>query len=98
MLGARRKERLDDLVAEIEQAGGSAIAVSCDVSKRADLQNLVDSALQRFGKVDVFVNNAGTMPLSPMSELRVDEWEQTIDVNVKGVLYGIAAALPVIKN
>lgn len=98
VLGARRKDRLDSLVAEIEQQGGKAIAVACDVVKRDELVALVQAGVNAFGKVDVLVNNAGTMPLSPMSELRVDEWEQTIDVNIKGVLYGIAAALPVFEK
>ncbi|MDE1161372.1 MAG: SDR family oxidoreductase [Acidobacteriaceae bacterium] len=98
VLGARRKDRLDDVVSEIEAAGGKALAVACDVLKRADLVALVEAAVTAFGKVDVIVNNAGIMPLSPMSELRVEEWEQTIDVNIKGVLYGIAAALPVFEK
>ena len=94
VLGARRKDRLDALVQEIEQAGGKAVAVACDVVKRADVTALIQAGVKAFGRVDVMVNNAGIMPLSPMTELRVEEWEQTIDVNVKGVLYGIAAALP----
>ncbi|MEK6399195.1 MAG: SDR family oxidoreductase, partial [Terriglobus sp.] len=98
VLGARRKDRLDSLVHEIEQQGGKAIAVTCDVLKRDDLVALVQAGVNAFGKVDVIVNNAGIMPLSPMNALRVDEWEQTIDVNIKGVLYGIAAALPVFEK
>lgn len=98
VLGARRKDRLDALVAEFKSAGGKAVAVACDVTKRADLQALVQAGVEAFGKVDVLINNAGVMPLSPMSELRVDEWDQTIDINIKGVLYGIAAALPVFEK
>ena len=98
VLGARRKDRLDALVAEITSAGGKAVAVACDVTKRADLEALVQAGMQAFGTVDVLINNAGVMPLSPMSELRVDEWDQTIDINIKGVLYGIAAALPVFEK
>ncbi len=98
VLGARRKERLEALVREIEQAGGKALAVACDVVKRDDMAALVQAGVSTFGKVDVLINNAGIMPLSPMSELRVEEWEQTLDVNVKGVLYGIAAALPVFEK
>ncbi len=98
VLGARRRDRLDALVSEIEQAGGSAVAATCDVTRREDLQALVAAGVKAFGKIDVLVNNAGVMPLSPMSALRVEEWEQTIDVNVKGVLYGIAAALPVFEQ
>ncbi len=98
VLGARRKDRLDTLVHELEASGGRAIAVACDVTRREDLVALVTAGVTAFGKVDVLINNAGTMPLSPMSELRVDEWDQTIDVNIKGVLYGIAAALPVFER
>ena len=98
VLGARRKEQLDAIVREIEQDGGKAVAVACDVAKRADVTALVEAGVQTFGKVDVMMNNAGIMPLSPMTELRVEEWEQTIDVNVKGVLNGIAAALPVFQK
>lgn len=98
VLGARRKDRLDTVVQKIEAAGGKAIAVSCDVSKRGDLIALVEAGVQAFDKVDVLINNAGIMPLSPLSELRVEEWDQTIDVNIKGVLYGIAAALPVFER
>lgn len=98
VLGARRKDRLDAQVQEIVAAGGKAIAVACDVTKREDLAHLVQAGMEAFGKIDVLINNAGIMPLSPMSELRVDEWEQTIDVNIKGVLYGIAAALPVFEK
>lgn len=98
VLGARRKDRMDTLVKEIEDAGGKAVAVACDVTKRDDLVALVQAGVDAFGKVDVLVNNAGIMPLSPLRELRVDEWDQTIDVNIKGVLYGIAAALPVFEK
>lgn len=98
VLAARRKDRMDALVKEIEQDGGKALAVACDVSKRQDLVALIDAGLKAFGKIDVLINNAGIMPLSPLNELRVDEWDQTIDVNIKGVLYGIAAALPVFEK
>ena len=98
VLGARRKDKLEALVKEIAQAGGKAIAVACDVATRTDVAALVEAGVEAFGKVDVMINNAGIMPLSPMAELRVDEWEQTLDVNIKGVLYGIAAALPVFQK
>lgn len=94
VLGARRAERLEALVQEIQSAGGEAIAVTTDVTKRADVKNLVDTAVNRFGRVDVLLNNAGVMPLAPLERLAVEEWEQLLDVNLKGVLYGIAAALP----
>lgn len=93
-LGARRAERLDTLVAEIRAAGGEAIAVTTDVTKRADVKNLVDTAVSTFGQIDVLLNNAGVMPLAPFERVLVEEWEQLIDVNLKGVLYGIAAVLP----
>ncbi|WDZ96438.1 SDR family oxidoreductase [Herbaspirillum sp. WKF16] len=94
VLGARRADRLAALVAEIEGAGGAAIAVTTDVSRREDMEALVARGVERFGRVDVLVNNAGTMPLSPLAKLKVDEWDRTIDVNIKGVLYGVAAVLP----
>ena len=94
VLGARRAERLEHLVADITAAGGQALAVTTDVSKRADVEHLVQQAIARFGQVDVLINNAGVMPMAPLARLKVDEWERMIDVNVKGVLYGIAAVLP----
>jgi len=94
VLGARRTERLDQVVREIEAAGGRAIAVRTDVTERAEVARLVESAVERFGRVDVLVSNAGVMPLSPLNALKVDEWDQMVDVNLRGVLNGIAAALP----
>ncbi|VTU41136.1 putative oxidoreductase [Variovorax sp. PBS-H4] len=94
VLAARRTGRLEQLVAEIRETGGEAIAVATDVAKRADLEKLAQATVDAFGRIDVMVNNAGVMPLSPMAKLKVDEWDRTIDVNIKGVLYGIAAVLP----
>jgi len=98
VLGARRADRLKALVKEITEAGGEAIAVPTDVTKLEDVQELVDTAKKTFGRVDVLFNNAGLMPLSPLESLRIDEWDQMIDVNMKGTLYGIAAALPYMKE
>jgi NADP-dependent 3-hydroxy acid dehydrogenase YdfG len=97
VLGARRADRIETLAVEIAKVGGKAVAVSADVTKRDDVRKLVDTAAQTFGRIDVLLNNAGVMPLSPLERLKVDEWDQMIDVNVKGVLYGIAAALPYMK-
>lgn len=94
VLGARRTDRIKALVSEITEAGGRAIAVQTDVTKREDLQRLIDAAIGTYGRVDVLINNAGVMPLSPLERAKVDEWDQMIDVNLKGVLYGVAAALP----
>jgi NADP-dependent 3-hydroxy acid dehydrogenase YdfG len=94
VLGARRQERMDVIVQEIKATGGEASAYTVDVTRRGDLEALVAHAVEDFGKVDVMVNNAGFMAIAPIAELRVDEWDRMIDINVKGVLYGIAAALP----
>ena len=98
VLGARREARLEALVARIETAGGDAVFACTDVKKRGDLVALVALARARFGKLDVLVNNAGIGPISLLDELRVDDWDEMIDVNIKGVLYGIAAALPVFRE
>ena len=99
VLGARRENRLQDISNEINQKGnGKAIFVKTDVTKKEEVQSLVDKAVTEFGKVDVMLNNAGLMSIAPMSETKVDEWDRMIDINVKGVLYGIAAALPVFQK
>lgn len=96
-LGARRTDRLDALVRAIEEAGGTAAFRRLDVTDAADVRAFVAAARERYGRVDVMVNNAGVMPLSPLDALKVDEWDRMIDVNVRGVLHGIAAALPVMR-
>ncbi len=97
VLGARGEDGLTSLAEEIEGAGGRAAFAPIDVSRRADLARLVDTARQRFGRLDVLVSCAGAMPVGPLSDLAVDDWERMVDVNLKGVLHGIAAALPVFQ-
>ncbi|ALN75239.1 SDR family oxidoreductase [Aureimonas sp. AU20] len=94
VLGARRTDRLDRLRAEITEAGGTARVHRLDVTDREDVVAFARAALAEFGRIDVLVNNAGVMPLSPLASLKVQEWEQMVDVNIKGVLWGIAAVLP----
>ena len=98
VLGARRTERLAQLCEEIRAAGGSAQYLAVDVTQRADMQAFVDFAVNQYGRVDVIVNNAGVMPLSRLDALKVDEWDQMIDVNIRGVLHGIAAGLPLMQQ
>ena len=97
VVGARRTERLEKLVADINARGGSARFRAVDVTSRKDTQAFVDFAKAEFGRIDVLVNNAGVMPLSNMAEVKVDEWDRMIDVNIRGVLHGIAAVLPDMK-
>ena len=97
VLGARRQERLAALADKIRTAGGTAAYLETDVTSKAQVDALVGLAREQFGRVDVVVNNAGVMPLSAMQELKIDEWERMVDVNIKGVLYGIAAGLPIMK-
>lgn len=94
VLGARRAERLRALADAIVAAGGEALAVPTDVTRPSEVEALVGAALRAFGRLDVLVNNAGVMPHSPLERARIADWDRTIDVNLKGVLYGIAAALP----
>ncbi len=98
VLGARRADRLTSLAKELTASGGKAIAVTTDVVHRAQVKALVDAAVKAYGRVDVMLNNAGLMPQAPLERLKIDEWDRMIDVNIKGVLYGIAAALPYMKE
>ena len=97
VLGARRLDRLETLKAEIEAAGGRVAVRRLDVTSREDVRAFVANAQEAFGRVDVIVNNAGVMPLSPLSALKVEEWDQMIDVNIRGVLNGVAAVLPIME-
>ncbi len=98
VLGARRADRLRSLADELNDRGGKAIAITTDVVHREQVQALVDKAVQTYGRIDVMINNAGLMPQALLERLQIDEWDRMIDVNIKGVLYGIAAALPYMKE
>ncbi|TKJ89523.1 oxidoreductase [Paenibacillus sp. CFBP13512] len=98
VLGARRTDRLEHVVEEIRAAGGQAEYYTLDVTQLEQMKAFVDFAKQKFGKVDVFINNAGVMPLSPLNSYKVEEWNRMIDVNIRGVLHGIAAGLPVMEQ
>jgi NADP-dependent 3-hydroxy acid dehydrogenase YdfG len=98
VLGARRIERIQAIAEELSGRGGRAQALRTDVTDCQQVKNLVDAAAQSYGRVDVMLNNAGLMPHSPLERLKIDDWNQTIDVNIKGVLYGIAATLPHMKR
>jgi len=94
MLAARREDRLIELQKEIEAAGGTAAYRVTDVTSAEEMQALAQAAIEQFGQVDILINNAGLMPLSYLNKVKIDEWDRMIDVNIKGVLYGIAAVLP----
>ncbi|MBP0029240.1 SDR family oxidoreductase [Roseofilum sp. Guam] len=98
ILGARREDKLKEIVKNIQGAGGRADYLVTDVTVKSDVDALVQKAIDSFGRLDVMINNAGLMSIAPMSALKVDEWDRMIDINIKGVLYGIAAALPVFEK
>jgi NADP-dependent 3-hydroxy acid dehydrogenase YdfG len=98
VLGARRKDRIDALVKDITDEGGSALGLKTDVTRRGDVEALVKGAIEQHGRIDVIVNNSGIMPIAPMAALKVDEWDRMIDVNIKGLLYGVAAVLPIMQK
>ncbi|MEQ5809159.1 SDR family oxidoreductase [Alteromonas sp. NFXS44] len=98
VLGARRTEKLQAICADIQRAGGEATFNTMDVTLLESVKDLVDLAVQTYGKLDVIINNAGLMSIAPLQELKVDEWNRMIDINIKGVLNGIAAALPVFED
>ncbi|WP_373536789.1 SDR family oxidoreductase [Microcoleus sp.] len=98
MLAARREDRLKELVDAIARSGGTATYRVTDVTDRAQVETLAKETLSTYSRIDVLINNAGLMPLSPLDQIKVEEWDQMIDVNIKGVLYGIAAVLPTMRQ
>ena len=98
VLGARRTERLRAVTEAIHREGGKAEFRALDVTNLENMEDFVKFALESCGRIDVIVNNAGVMPLSKLEELKVDEWNRMIDVNIRGVLHGIAATLPIMKR
>lgn len=98
VLGARRRDRLDALVEELRGTGNEALAVVTNVTQREQVKALVEAAVATYGRIDVIINNAGLMPHSPLDRLRIDDWNAMVDVNIKGVLYGVAAALPFMQK
>ena len=98
VLGARRVERIQSLAQELNDRGGKALAIATDVTHADQVKRLVDAAVQTYGRIDIMINNAGLMPSSPLERLKIADWDRMIDVNIKGVLYGIAAALPYMQQ
>jgi NADP-dependent 3-hydroxy acid dehydrogenase YdfG len=98
VLGARRRDRIDALVKDINAKGGSALGFQVDVTKRSEVEALVQGAIRQHGRIDVIVNDAGIMPIAPMAALKVEEWDRMIDVNIRGLLYGVAAVLPIMQQ
>ncbi|WP_209404120.1 SDR family oxidoreductase [Pseudozobellia sp. WGM2] len=98
VLTARREEKLNEIKKKIEDKGGVALAITADVTKKDDFKTLTENTLSKFGRIDAIVNNAGLMPLSYIKKLKTDEWETMVDVNIKGVLNGVAAVLPTMMD
>src|ERR1700747_2942977 len=98
VLGARRKDRIDALVRDITAKGGAALGVQADVTKRSEVEALVQGAIHEHGRIDVIVNDAGIMPIAPMAALKVEEWERMINETIKGFLSGVAAVLPIMQK
>jgi NADP-dependent 3-hydroxy acid dehydrogenase YdfG len=98
VLGARRKDRIDTLVRDIRGAGGNALGFKTDVTQRDQVEELVQGALKQHDRIDVIVNNSGIMPIAPVAALKVEEWDRMIDVNIKGLLYSVAAVLPIMQR
>jgi NADP-dependent 3-hydroxy acid dehydrogenase YdfG len=98
VLGARRTNRIDALVKDITAKGGAALGFQADVTKRSEVEALVQGATHAYGRIDVIVNDAGIMPIAPMAALKVEEWDRMIDVNIRGLLFGVAAVLPIMQK
>jgi NADP-dependent 3-hydroxy acid dehydrogenase YdfG len=98
VLAARRADRIQALAEELNSGGGRALPVTTDLARFDQVKRLADGVLETYGRIDVLINNAGLMPLSPLDRLKVDDWDRMIDVNIKGVLYGIAAVLPTMQR
>lgn len=98
VIGARRVERLEALASDIQADGGSVVVQRLDVTKLEQMQAIIEAAQSHFGRVDAVINNAGVMPLSSLEALKIEEWNRMIDINIRGVLHGIAAGLPVMKK
>jgi len=98
VLGARRGRNLARIAEQINMHGGTATFAICDVTKQEDVEALAQKAITEYSKIDVIINNAGLMAIAPLEQLKVDEWERMVDINIKGVLYGISATLPIFKK
>ncbi|PLR66334.1 MULTISPECIES: SDR family oxidoreductase [Bacillaceae] len=98
VLAARREERLNTIVNEINKEGGQAVYRKTNVTSSEEMLKLSQFALEQYGRIDVLINSAGIMPNSPLNELKIHEWDQMIDVNIKGVLYGVASVLPTMRE